>query len=59
MKLDYCIILMNLSDVIRLHDMAIARFGGASGIRDIGLLESAINQPEMMIYYIEMVLMSI
>ena len=31
--------------VIKIHDTAIARFGGEYGIRDIGLLEAALAQP--------------
>jgi len=49
MNRDNCVIFMSVSDVIKLHDMAIERFGGASGLRDSGLLESAIHQPLMMI----------
>lgn len=31
--------------VLAVHDAAIARFGGASGVRDNGLLESALARP--------------
>lgn len=48
MNLESLIILMDVSDVLRLHDMVISRYGGASGIRDKGLLESAVYQPIMM-----------
>ena len=34
-----------LEDVLLLHEFSIKDFGGASGIRDIGLLESAIAPP--------------
>ena len=34
-----------LEDVLLLHEFSIKDFGGASGIRDIGLLESAIARP--------------
>ncbi len=34
-----------LKDVLLLHEFSIKDFGGASGIRDIGLLESAIARP--------------
>lgn len=33
------------SDVLAIHDAAIDRFGGADGIRDEGLLDSALAQP--------------
>jgi len=36
---------MNLSDAIIAHDMELAVHGGASGIRDQGLLESALARP--------------
>lgn len=32
-------------DVVELHRLQLRRFGGAAGIRDIGLLESAVAQP--------------
>lgn len=35
-----------LSEVLALHDDQISRFGGTPGIRDIGLLESALAQPQ-------------
>jgi death-on-curing protein len=31
--------------IIRLHDYVLAETGGASGVRDIGLLESALARP--------------
>jgi death-on-curing protein len=37
---------LTLSEVIDLHSAVIAQTGGASGVRDIGLLESAIAQPQ-------------
>lgn len=33
-------------DVLRLHDRQIEKFGGTSGVRDEGLLESALAQPQ-------------
>jgi death-on-curing protein len=38
-------IFLTLSQVLRLHKRQIERFGGADGIRDVGLIESAIAQP--------------
>jgi len=37
---------LSLSDVLELHADQIASFGGTSGIRDQGLLESALAQPQ-------------
>ena len=34
-----------IEDVLTIHEFSIKDFGGSSGIRDIGLLESAIAQP--------------
>jgi len=36
---------LELPEVLELHEGLIRRFGGASGLRDAGLLESALNQP--------------
>jgi len=36
---------ITLNEVIELHDYLIAQFGGSSGIRDKGALESALAQP--------------
>ena len=36
---------LTLNEVIELHDYLIAQFGGSSGIRDKGALESALAQP--------------
>jgi death-on-curing protein len=41
-------IFISLSDAIEFHDIAIERLGGLSGLRNSGLLESALNQPIMM-----------
>jgi len=34
-----------LEDVLSVHEFSIKDFGGSSGVRDIGLLESAIARP--------------
>lgn len=34
-----------LQDVLRLHYLSILHFGGVQGIRDIGLLQSAVARP--------------
>lgn len=36
---------LRLEEVLFLHERQLAQYGGASGIRDIGLLESALAQP--------------
>jgi death-on-curing protein len=38
---------LTLVEVLELHRKVLEQFGGALGIRDIGLLESAIAQPRM------------
>ncbi len=38
---------LTLDDVLMLHADQIARYGGAVGVRDPGLLESAIAQPQL------------
>ncbi len=35
-----------LQEVLVLHDQLIERFGGAGGVRDLGLLESALQRPQ-------------
>lgn len=37
--------------VLAFHDASLARFGGAEGIRDEGLLESALSRPQMLAHY--------
>lgn len=37
---------LELADVLEVHADQIARYGGAAEIRDLGLLESAVAQPE-------------
>jgi death on curing protein len=37
--------------VLMLHDESIAAHGGASGVRDIGLLESALARPRSLLAY--------
>lgn len=44
-------IFLIVAQVERLHQKSIARFGGASGIRDVGLFEGAILQPRHTHYY--------
>ena len=37
---------LTLAEILHFHEYQIRRFGGEDGIRDIGLLESAIAQPQ-------------
>lgn len=39
---------LSTSEVIELHKMLIAQFGGLYGIRDKGLLESALSYPQLL-----------
>lgn len=36
---------LSISEVLDLHDRLLADSGGASGVRDLGALESAVRQP--------------
>lgn len=35
-----------INEVLKLHDQLIERFGGSQGVRDLGLLESALMRPQ-------------
>lgn len=37
---------LDIEDVLELHAVQLARYGGAGGVRDRGLLESAVAQPQ-------------
>ena len=37
--------MVTLEDLIFIHSAAIARYGGASGIRDVGSLEATVTRP--------------
>ena len=37
---------LTLGEVVELHDRILAQTGGATGIRELGLLESALAQPK-------------
>jgi death-on-curing protein len=39
------------SECLLLHDMMLDQYGGCSGIRDAGLLESALARPQQLHYY--------
>ncbi len=40
------IVFIEIEEVIEIHKDLIDKFGGSHGIRDMGLLESAINSPQ-------------
>jgi death-on-curing protein len=37
---------LTLEDVLDIHPLQLARFGGGEGVRERGLLESALAQPQ-------------
>ena len=37
---------LTLEEVLALHEISIKEFGGTHGIRELGLLESAVHQPQ-------------
>jgi death-on-curing protein len=43
-------IYLTYEQVIELHDQLIQKFGGIGGIRDVGLLESALAAPMMTVF---------
>jgi death-on-curing protein len=36
---------LDIEDVLELHQLSLEQYGGGSGVRDMGLLESALAQP--------------
>ncbi|MEQ1932653.1 MAG: type II toxin-antitoxin system death-on-curing family toxin [Fimbriimonadaceae bacterium] len=42
---------VEVKTAINIHDGQVALFGGSSGIRDIGLLESALDRPKNRFFY--------
>ena len=36
---------LDIDEVLELHALQLARYGGSGGVRDVGLLESAVAQP--------------
>ena len=51
------IIFLTTDEVVEIHKRLIERFGGADGIRDLGLLESALYRPRTG-YYSDLIQMS-
>ena len=37
---------LSVAQVLAIHDQAVKRFGGSFGIRDLGLIESAVSRPQ-------------
>lgn len=48
---DHTISFVSEADICEMHDLIIQELGGRAGIHNIGLLESAINQPLMILSY--------
>jgi len=42
---------LEVRTVLVIHELQLARFGGAAGIRDAGLLESALARPRQIFHY--------
>ena len=42
---------IELETVLVIHELQIQEHGGASGIRDLGLIESAVNKPKNLMAY--------
>lgn len=36
---------LSVNDVLAIHDQVVSRFGGSAGVRDKGLLQSAVHRP--------------
>jgi death-on-curing protein len=48
---------LTLEEVLEVHEMLIAEFGGPAGVRDLGLLESALYRPRTG-YYADLIEMA-
>ena len=40
------VLFLSLDEVVEIHTVLIERFGGPAGVRDLGLLESALYRPQ-------------
>lgn len=38
-------VFLDIAEIVAIHDYQIARFGGAAGLRDVGMLKSAVAMP--------------
>jgi death on curing protein len=45
------IVFLSVQDVLQIHREGLETYGGESGLRDIGLLESAVHAPQSVHYY--------
>jgi death-on-curing protein len=45
------VIWYEINDALSAHEYILSLNGGATGIRDLGLLESALNRPQMLAHY--------
>ncbi len=41
---------LNLEETLKAHEALLAKYGGSSGIRDAGLLESAVHRPQTVVF---------
>ena len=48
------LVYITLDEALRIHEILIQRFGGASGVRDLGLIEAALLRP-LTGYYADLV----
>ncbi|MCD4748976.1 MAG: type II toxin-antitoxin system death-on-curing family toxin [Thermoanaerobaculales bacterium] len=51
------VLFLSLDEVLVIHERVIAAFGGVGGVRDVGLLESALYRPQSG-YYEDLVAMA-
>jgi death-on-curing protein len=42
---------LSLDECLALHDLMLAQYGGAVGLRDLSLLESALARPQQLLHY--------
>jgi len=42
---------LTLDDILAIHEDQIARYGGSAGVRDLGLVESALHRPIQLFEY--------
>ena len=47
------VVYLSIDEVIELHHMQIGAFGGDAGVRDLGLLESALAMPKAAFYGVD------
>ena len=42
---------LDLDELLQIHEEQIAEFGGGAGVRDLGLIESALARPRQLFHY--------